>query len=449
MESAAVERSQSAHTVSSLVALLNSALESEVGTVSFLGEIGQLKRAASGHLYFTIKDEEAEVSAVMWRGLAAQLRFQPDAGLEVRCLGKPGVYPRTGRLQMVVQRMELGGEGALLRRFEQLKQKLEREGLFAESRKRELPLLPQSVVVITSPTGAVIHDIEVKVRERFPGMQLKLIPVRVQGPGAAEEIAEAVRWANEHKIADVVVVARGGGSLADLWPFNEEVVVRALFASSIPVVSGVGHETDTTLADLAADLRCPTPTAAAERVVPEQARLIDSINDLERRLSDLSNWLEPRAQEIDDLSERLSRALTRRVEQSRLVWETSRGLVQRIRPDRLVGTLRARVDVLAERLNLRNMVGRLRELERDVEGLDSRLGSACTDTIRARMHRVESLEGRLHGLNPKAVLQRGFAIVHIGEEQVITKASHLKLDDQVGIEFVDGAVQARVLEEGG
>ena len=321
--------------MSDLAQALKRTVEDRFGFVRLRGELSGVKRAASGHLYACLKDEGAVIDAVMWRTGMARLAFNPEDGLEVVASGKVTTYPGRSKYQIVIERMELAGEGALLALLEKTRQRLAAEGLFDAQRKRPLPFLPATIGVVTSPTGAVIRDILHRLADRFPSRVI-VWPVLVQGAGAAEQVASAVRGFSElpqgHRDRpDLVIVARGGGSIEDLWSFNEEAVVRAIAACTIPTISAVGHETDTTLADHAADRRAPTPTAAAEMAVPVLAELAAAIADFAHRkrrcalapvtlgrerlaaraerLPRADTLLQPQAQKLDDLAERARRGL--------------------------------------------------------------------------------------------------------------------------------------------
>ena len=268
--------------ITEISALLKRTVEERFGFVRLRGEISGVKRAASGHLYCSLKDEGARIDGVMWKGSVQRLGFMPEDGIEVIASGKLTTYPGRSNYQIVIERMEIAGEGALLALLAKTKARLEAEGLFAPERKRALPFLPRTIGVVTSPTGAVIRDILHRLADRFPSHVL-VWPVLVQGQGSAEQVAAAVRGFSAMTGADrpdLVIVARGGGSIEDLWGFNEEVVVRAIADCTIPVISAVGHETDTTLADFAADWRAPTPTAAAERAVPVREELLGQLGEL-------------------------------------------------------------------------------------------------------------------------------------------------------------------------
>ncbi|HKK01463.1 MAG TPA: exodeoxyribonuclease VII large subunit, partial [Desulfuromonadales bacterium] len=271
-------------TVSRLIGLLKETVEDNFVSIWVEGEISNLTTAASGHCYFSLKDERAQIRGVLFRPQVRMLRFQPENGLKVLVIGRVSLYPQRGELQLVVETMEPAGIGRLHIAFGQLKAKLEAEGLFASERKRALPSYPRTIAVVTSPKGAAIHDILQVLRRRAAGIRVILCPARVQGEGAAAEIAEAIGHANRIGDVDVLIVGRGGGSLEDLWAFNEEKVARAIAASSVPVIAAVGHEVDVTIADLVADLRAPTPSAAAELVVRSRLELERHVDQLVLRL---------------------------------------------------------------------------------------------------------------------------------------------------------------------
>ncbi len=325
--------------VSELSAALKRTVEGAFDHVRVRGEISGFKRVGSGHCYFTLKDDAACIDAVIWRGQAGSLRFQPEDGIEVVATGKLTTYPARSRYQIVVERLELAGQGALMALLDKRRRQLAAEGLFDDARKRRLPFAPRMIGVVTSPTGAVIRDILHRLEDRFP-VHVMLWPVPVQGEGAAAKIAAAIAGFNALPAPpDLLIVARGGGSIEDLWAFNEEEVVRAVAVSGIPVISAVGHETDTSLTDFAADRRAPTPTAAAELAVPVRGELLAQVRDLgaraercarrglERALERLEicmrgwperdNLLSPQQQRLDELGDRLPRALRGRLDRAR------------------------------------------------------------------------------------------------------------------------------------
>lgn len=405
--------------VSEISALLKRTVEDRFGFVRVRGEISGFKRAASGHVYLCLKDENARLDAVMWRGTAQRLNFQPEDGLEVVATGKLTTYPGRSNYQLVIERMEVAGEGALLALLARNKARFEAEGLFAPERKRGLPFLPRTIGVVTSPTGAVIRDILHRLADRFP-VRVLVWPVLVQGQGAADQVAAAVRGFSALAPGgavprpDLVIVARGGGSIEDLWAFNEEPVVRAVADCSIPVISAVGHETDTTLCDFAADRRAPTPTAAAEMAVPVRNELANQIAELtlrkrravlrplqlgrERlaaraeRLPAPATLLSPQAQRLDDLSERFRRALGDRT-------MLARGDLQRV----------------AGRLSL----------------------PLVTAQIQAARGRLDGLARLFVSLDPDKVLARGYVRVSAGGRTLTTKAGAAR-EQSLVLHFQDG-----------
>lgn len=454
-------------TVSEATRQINDTFEAHFPQLLFHGEISQLTVAASGHLYFSVKDQGAQLSCVMWAGMARTLAFKPAQGVAVRVHGRPNVYAQTGRFQIVVSRLLEDGEGELQRKFLELKDRLEREGFFSVDRKRPLPFLPRAVGLVTSRTGAVLHDMMVKLRERFPSMVVYLSETRVQGDGAAHEIATAIRKLDESNLVDVIIVARGGGSLEDLWAFNEEEVVKAVFAASVPVVSGVGHETDTTLCDYAADVRAPTPTAAAEMVVPKVTDLLQRVGELERRLRDFDRWLQPMSQRIDELSLRLDTRAAAVLAEARLRIQAAEAKLASIRPDKVIELLRGKVELYHGRLFRVGMASTER-LSMSVLQLRERLRRAIpTEKIDQHRATVEALEGRLlvgvkrgvedanshltslglrlDSINPRKVLERGYSIVRVGGK-VARSVHDVSGGDPMEISMVDGLIRGTVTD---
>ncbi len=427
--------------VSELSAALKRHIESAFGFVRLRGELSGVKRAASGHLYCSLKDEGARIDGVMWKGQVARLGFQPEDGIEVIASGKLTTYPGRSNYQIVIERMEIAGEGALLALLAKTKARLEAEGLFAPERKRALPYLPRVIGVVTSPTGAVIRDILHRLADRFPSHVL-VWPVLVQGQGSAQQVAAAVRGFSAMtgpERPDLVIVARGGGSIEDLWAFNEEIVVRAIAESTIPVISAVGHETDTTLADFAADWRAPTPTAAAERAVPVREELLAQLGELGLRLRravvrpvtlgrerlDARVQRLPRpdallaayAQRLDDQGERMRRGLADRV-------AIARGALQNDRA-RLSAPL------------LLSYIGRARE-----RLSATRLSPVLiTGPIAASAGRLESIRRLMLSLNPDNVLQRGYVRVTATDGRTLVSAASASKEPSLSLHFRDGELE--------
>jgi exodeoxyribonuclease VII large subunit len=414
--------------------------------VSFIGEISSVTKAGSGHLYFTLKDAKSQIGAVMWSSGVRALKFAPEAGLSVVCFARPNVYPASGKLQMIVHRMAPAGAGELQRKFQELKSKLEKEGFFAAERKRPIPFFPKAVGVVTSRQGAVIHDIMVKISERMPNMKVYLVDVRVQGEGAAAEIAAGLDFLDASGLVDVIIVGRGGGSLEDLWAFNEEAVVKAVFRCRTPVVSGVGHEVDVTLCDLAADLRAPTPTAAAERVVPRRSELLERLDGHRRRFDDYGRWFLPLTQRLDEFEGRLERRTAGVFEEAKLHLRAARARIETIRPARIIETLRGKLEVLCAHL-ARGASRDVAGLAQQVERLERRLSGGAESASQRAARRLDALAGRLAGLNPRKVLERGFSMVE-SDGHIVTAAEQLAVGERVKIVFSRGNVGAQVTDKG-
>ncbi len=451
--------------VQDVMRMLNELLEVEYPQVLFTGEISQLTVAQSGHIYFTVKDAKAQVSCALWAGVARSSKCRPKVGMTVKCRGRPSLYGQTGRFQIIVNQIVEDGEGELQRRFIELKEKLEREGLFAVERKRALPFLPRGIGIVTSRTGAVIHDIMVKLRERFPSVPVYLSDTRVQGEGVAREIAGAIKRAESSGYVDVIIVARGGGSLEDLWQFNEEDVVRAVFACSKPVISGVGHEVDVTLCDLVADVRAPTPTAAAEMVVPQRTELVQRVNDFERRLIDIDKWFQPLVQIVDDSSARLQSRFKGVCQEYRLRVHAATSSLAKIQPRTVLELLRLKLGgferelrVMVQRrcLNLEQVTSvcqarliqsfgldDLTLMGRMAQTLHDRLERAITRRFEVKNQALGNLSGRLEAISPKAVLKRGYGLVSKGGEY-ISSSKGVWEGDSITITMRDGVLTAEV-----
>lgn len=406
--------------ITEISALLKKTVEDAFGFVRLRGELSGVKRAASGHLYLRLKDENAQIDGVMWRGAAQRLSFLPEDGIEVVVGGKLTTYAGRSSYQIVIETMEIAGEGALLALLEKTKARLEAEGLFAPERKRPLPFLPRTIGVVTSPTGAVIRDILHRLADRFP-CHVLVWPVLVQGEGSAQQVAAAVRGFSAMEAGgsiprpDLVIVARGGGSIEDLWSFNEEIVVRAIADCTIPIISAVGHETDTTLADYAADRRAPTPTAAAEMAVPVRAEL---------------------AATLAEFALRQRRAIVRPVALGR---ERLEARVSRLpRPDAIVAQATQRLDDLGERLR-RGLSDKARQAGNALQLSSVRLTPALVARpIAQRRERIAALERLRLQLNPRAPLSRGYVLVTDKDGHVVKSASSARAKPLLTLEFEDG-----------
>jgi exodeoxyribonuclease VII large subunit len=483
------------YSVSELSHALKRTVEETYSYVRVRGEVSGFKRAASGHLYLALKDADAVLDAVCWRGVAGKLSIRPEDGMEVVATGKLTTYPGRSKYQIVIESMELAGEGALLKMLEDRRRKLAAEGLFDEARKKPIPFLPDVIGVVTSPTGAVIRDILHRLNDRFPRPVL-LAPVVVQGETAAGQVAAAIEGFNRLKPGgpvprpDVLIVARGGGSLEDLWAFNEEIVVRAVAASDIPVISAVGHETDTTLIDFAADRRAPTPTAAAEMAVPVRAELLQSVLDSGRRmvggmarmldqrrmhveglargLPDVNGLLGTQMQRVDAATERLAHAGTRLVTQRRqevaLLAARLKSPAQVIdaagaRVDgevramqsamrRLLGRREDRFDGVASRLSPTPLTRAIADGTRSLDGLSPRLADGLRRRLDDASGRLVQWSGLLESYSFERVLERGFVVVRDANGDPVTAVSKTKTGDAVSLQFADGTADALISGSG-
>lgn len=459
------------YTVGEISNALKRTVEGEFAHIRVRGEVSGFKRHSSGHLYFCLKDTDAVLDAVCWRMQAMRLGVAVEDGLEVVCTGRLTTYPGRSKYQMIVDRVELAGEGALLKLLEERKRKLAAEGLFDAERKKKLPFLPEVIGVVTSPTGAVIRDILHRLADRFPRRVL-LWPVAVQGDGAAEQVAAAIRGFNAIAPGgpvprpDVLIVARGGGSLEDLWAFNEEIVVRAAAASEIPLISAVGHETDTTLIDYAADLRAPTPTGAAEKAVPVRldlmaavdglglrglnalGRLLDErrtrLSGLARGLPNLRRIVDDHWQRLEDRGERLSNSLPNLLHRRQAELSALSGRLERRNPGQFIADKRHAVDRLAveARHCYRALVAGRTSAFRDLavhlrpRMLADRIGQAGRD--------LTHVGAMLESLSYERVLERGFALVRDAADRPVTTGADLVAGQDLTVQFQDGPVPVTV-----
>ncbi|MBZ5660220.1 MAG: exodeoxyribonuclease VII large subunit [Acidobacteriia bacterium] len=431
--------------VAELTSRISTVLSTQFTNLWVEGEVSNFRPAQSGHLYFTLKDAKAAVKCVCFRSQAMRLKFRPEDGLKLIVRGSISVYEPRGEYQIYVEHIEPAGLGALQLAFEQLKKRLEVEGLFDEARKKPLPMLPRRIGVVTSPTGAAVRDIVRILRRRFPGLHLILYPVRVQGDGAAEEIAGALEYFNRKKLVDVLLVGRGGGSIEDLWAFNEEIVARAIAASAIPVVSGVGHETDFTIADFVADVRASTPSAAAEIVVKSRQEFQRHLLELEHKISQrtryllleyrhhlkelathigfrrLEDLLRRHRQQTDELTSRLGVALQGRLER-----------------------LRHRYTIAGTRIASFDLRMRLRTLGLRLAQRSTELGVRMERFFVGKIQQLERLQLQLEERSPLRVLQRGYAICTDANGNVVSAAEQVAIGAEVNVQLARGRLGAEV-----
>ncbi len=402
-------------------------LQDEVGVVWVEGEVSNLRRPASGHLYFTLKDAQAQIGAVLFRGNQRGIDFELKDGMQLRVQGGLTVFEPQGRYQINVVRAEPAGEGLLQQKFELLKKKLADEGLFDAARKRPLPLLPRHIGVVTSATGAAIRDILTVLDRRFPNLHVVLAPAKVQGEGAAQEIVRGIERLNAHPEIEVLIVGRGGGSLEDLWAFNEEPIARAVAASRLPVISAVGHEIDFTICDFVADYRAPTPSAAAERVVAPKA-------EFEERL--------------DNLQRRMARALERRVlELRRRLTACSRSYVFQ-EPAQLVRQHRQKLSAVDRELR-HHLQHRARQKQQQVDEAALRMGHYAVLAVQRRRQQLDAAARHLRALSPEAVLQRGYSMTFADDGKLLRHADQVRPGAPILSRLAHGEVRSRVEETKG
>jgi len=430
--------------VSEITAHIKNILEGTITPSWIKGEISNYKKHSSGHMYFTLKDESSSLLCVFFRQFNNYLRFEPENGMEVMCYGQIKVYERSGQYQLYVNQMRPLGIGELEIAFRKLKEKLEEEGLFDEFHKKSIPEYPACIGIVTSPTGAAIQDMKNVLSRRFP-VKIFLYPARVQGESAAQEIAEGIREFNRRKNVDVIIIGRGGGSIEDLWPFNKEIVAREIYASKIPIISAVGHETDFTIADFVADLRAPTPSAAAELVVPERTALQHNLISYADRMQNILN---------DRLREHFiqCRELSYRLE--------------RKHPENVLMNYSQQLDDL--QIRLKDSLGYLVDIRFDLEEMKIKflqsLKSTCVDKTSKRMNDISSqmryamsenytkahdrfidLSAKLEELNPLKILKSGYTLTKKGE-RILNTIKILAIDDRLETHFYDGTCKSLVTE---
>ena len=392
-------------TITQLNEYIRSKLDADglLNAVAVKGEISNYKLYPSGHHYFTLKDENSALKCVMFKGNALRLRFRPENGMKIIAMGKVSVFPRDGAYQLYCTAMAMDGIGDLYAAFEQLKKKLSAQGLFDPAHKKPIPQFPETIGIITSSAGAAVHDMLRILNKRYPLAKVRLLPVRVQGAEAPGEIAAAIRYANHHRLADLLIVGRGGGSIEDLWAFNEEIVAHAIYGSQIPVISAVGHEPDVTISDFVADLRAATPSNAAELAVPDREAL---------------------AQVLDSMANAMSNALIRQIKAHR-----------------------QHLDVLSRSPALRSPTGYLEQKQRQLELMKNRLIAAENQNIARNTQRYIALTAKLDAMSPLKVLTRGYSMAQNDRGEVVRSVSQVELGERIGISFSDGRVYATVMEK--
>ena len=430
--------------VSELTLKVKTCLEADFEEVWVEGEISNFRRPSSGHSYLTLKDEKSQIRAVIFRFMGRYLKFEPQDGMLVICRGKMSVYEARGEYQLILDYMEPKGVGALQLAFEQLKERLAREGLFAADHKKPLPYLPRKIGIVTSPTGAAVKDLLNVIGRRFPTISILISPVKVQGEGSAQEITQAIDGLNLLDDIDLIIVARGGGSLEDLWSFNEECVARAIYRSSIPVVSAVGHEIDFTIADFVADLRAPTPSAAGELVVRDKVELLNFIDSLSERLRKrILQILEGEKKQAQQVMKRLP-DLRFRLSDLQLRVDD---LKSRLAP-RLKNVLRLQKEILKGSilcLSLRNPKSIIQDYSKRVLLYEKTLTDRIQFVLRETRQNLENAAGQLDNLSPLRVLERGYSITRVlPSRQVVKESTMVARGETVNVVLGKGTIDCKV-----
>ncbi|MFD1360660.1 exodeoxyribonuclease VII large subunit [Lentibacillus salinarum] len=411
------------------------------------GEISNFKHHSRGHMYLTIKDDHARIQAVMFAGNNRRLKFRPENGMNVLIHGEVGVFEQFGQYQLYIQQMEPDGVGSLYLAFEQLKEKLHQQGHFTKERKKELPAFPEHVGIVTSPTGAAVRDIITTIKRRYPIVRTTVIPVLVQGENAPQSIADGIQRADQQTDCDVLIVGRGGGSIEELWGFNEEIVANALFRCTIPVISAVGHETDITISDYVADVRAPTPTGAAEIAVPSQLELLDKINDFRRSLTRVMT---------DQLT--ASRQNVNRIRQSYAFRYPEQLIVQKEQElDKLVERLDQAfinewrrkyesMNHLKSRLLALHPTRQINRTARELQRLHKQINQLMTSQLDEHSQRLQKTLEKLSLLNPLETMKRGYAIPYTPEGDLLKSVKHTAETEAINVRLADGTLACRVLD---
>ncbi len=438
---------QTIYSVSQLNRDVKLLLEQNFFSIQVSGEISNLSRPSSGHLYFSLKDERAQVRCALFKSQAQRLKFVPENGLQIQASANVSLYEARGDYQLIINQMQEAGDGALRRAFEQLKAKLDAKGFFSPEHKKQLPLIPAAIGIITSASGAAIRDILSVLARRFPSIPIIIYPVMVQGNEAKYEINQAIITANQRKECDVLLLARGGGSLEDLWAFNEEMVANAIYKSHIPIISGIGHETDTTIADYVADLRAATPTAAAEHCTPDGQQWLGQFQAYEQRLSQLiKNSIQQTAQQLDWLTKNLQ--LQHPGKQLQIKAQRLDELELR-----LTNTLKNQLNQANARLAAHhaqlwqyNPAHKVQQLKNQYLTLNNRLNTHITTKLHERHEKLAHLSQTLNIVSPLATLQRGYTLSTDQQGKLITSTQHLKVGQTFNTRLATGSFSSQIRE---
>ena len=440
---------QSVISISELNKKAKSLLEKGIPKLWIEGEISNLAKPASGHMYFSLKDEMSQIRCAWFKQRQLQNTLNIVNGSKMLALGKIGLYEPRGEYQFIVEKMEIAGEGDLKRKYEDLKKKLSAEGIFSEENKSELPNLPKKIGVITSPSGAAVQDILTVLNRRFPIIPIIIFPVAVQGEQAAPQIQNALEKANFRADCDLLILARGGGSLEDLWAFNEEIVARAIFDSEIPIISAIGHETDVTISDFTADLRAPTPSGAAELAVPDQHDWIKSIDNISEKINTIiTQQINSKSQLSDWINKRLSQSspmmtVKRQIEKSNNLQKMlSSSILQNLsRQEKNIHQLKSNLNEVSPRLKIHTQLSRIKELNQKI--------TSCSDHLLEGLNnRINLASKTLNSVSPLRTLDRGYAIARDAKtKNVITSADAIEIENDIEVKLAKGEIKVTVIEK--
>ena len=440
---------QSVISVSELNKKAKSLLEKGIPKLWIEGEISNLAKPASGHMYFSLKDEMSQIRCAWFKQRQLQNTLNIANGSKMLALGKIGLYEPRGEYQFIVEKMEIAGEGDLKRKYEDLKKKLSAEGIFSEENKSELPNLPKKIGVITSPSGAAVQDILTVLNRRFPIIPIIIFPVAVQGEQAAPQIQNALEKANFRADCDLLILARGGGSLEDLWAFNEEIVARAIFDSEIPIISAIGHETDVTISDFTADLRAPTPSGAAELAVPDQHDWIKSIDNISEKINTIiTQQINSKSQLSDWINKRLSQSspmmtVKRQIEKSNNLQKMlSSSILQNLsRQEKNIHQLKSNLNEVSPRLKIHTQLSRIKELNQKI--------TSCSDHLLEGLNnRIKLASKTLNSVSPLRTLDRGYAIARDAKtKNVIMSADNIEIENDIEVKLAKGEIKVTVIEK--
>ena len=440
---------QSVISVSELNKKAKSLLEKGIPKLWIEGEISNLAKPASGHMYFSLKDEMSQIRCAWFKQRQLQNTLNIANGSKMLALGKIGLYEPRGEYQFIVEKMEIAGEGDLKRKYEDLKKKLSAEGIFSEENKSKLPNLPKKIGVITSPSGAAVQDILTVLNRRFPIIPIIIFPVAVQGEQAAPQIQNALEKANFRADCDLLILARGGGSLEDLWAFNEEIVARAIFDSEIPIISAIGHETDVTISDFTADLRAPTPSGAAELAVPDQHDWIKSIDNISEKINTIiTQQINSKSQLSDWINKRLSQispkmTVKRQIEKSNNLQKMlSSSILQNLsKQDKNIHQLKSNLNEVSPRLKIHTQLSRIKELNQKI--------TSCSDHLLEGLNnRIKLASKTLNSVSPLRTLDRGYAIARDAKtKNVIMSADNIEIENDIEVKLAKGEIKVTVIEK--